>query len=370
MKISPSLQVSLSLALTEASRRRHEFAGLEHLLLALTLEKETGEVLFHAGTDVRQLSRTLKEFLDDEVESLPGEQLVEPKASLGFQRVIARAAAHMDGAGKEEVHGYNVLVSMFDEPECFAVYFLEEQGVSRLDIVSYIAHGVSKVDPLSPGLPPMEEGEEGAEAETARDPLASFAQDLVALARAGGIDPLIGRRRELRRTEHILVRRRKSNPVFVGDPGVGKTALAEGLALEIAAGRVPEALREASVYRLDLGALLAGTRYRGDFENRLKAVLKELRNRPKPILFIDEIHTVIGAGAAGNSTLDASNLLKPALEAGDLRVIGATTWKEYRQVFERDHALARRFQKVEVEEPSEEETFRILEGLREHYEQH
>ncbi len=372
MKISPDLQVSLSLALTEASRRRHEFAGLEHLLFALSLEKETGRILQHAGADVGRLTKTLESFLDEEVEVLPGEQLVEPKASLGFQRVIARAAAHMDGAGKEQVHGYNVLVSLFDEPECFAVYFLEEQGVHRLDIVSYIAHGVSKVDPLAPGLPAGEGVEEDAEEneDAASNPLTAFAQDLVALARSGDIDPLIGRQRELKRTQHILVRRRKSNPIFVGDPGVGKTALAEGLALEIAGGRVPEALKEATVFRLDLGSLLAGTRYRGDFENRFKAVLKALESQSKPILFIDEIHTVIGAGAAGNSTLDASNLLKPALEAGNLRVIGATTWKEFRQVFERDHALARRFQKVEVEEPSTAETRRILLGLKSRYEEH
>ncbi|MCH9652031.1 MAG: AAA family ATPase [Deltaproteobacteria bacterium] len=372
MKISADLQVSLSLALAEASHRGHEFSGLEHLLYALTLETGTARVLHHAGADLKTLKQRLETFLDEECESLPEEARTDPRPTLGFQRAVARAAAQMDGAGKEEVQGFNVLVSMFDEPESFAVFFLQEQGVSRLDVVSYIAHGVSRVDPAAPGLPVGSEpdGPEEAPSSPLGNPLESFTQDLVALAEAGRIDPLIGRKGEIQRTLHILVRRRKNNPIFVGDPGVGKTALVEGLALELAADRVPETLKQASLHRLDLGALLAGTRYRGDFENRLKAVLKALEELPKPILFIDEIHTVIGAGAAGNSTLDASNLLKPALADGSLRVIGATTWTEFRQVFERDNALARRFQKVEVAEPSQEETVKILQGLRKRYEEH
>jgi len=376
MKLSADLQIAISLALTEAARRRHEFAGLEHLLYALTHQDETSQVLFHAGANIPALKSSLDAFLSEDVESLPEEVEEEPQPTLGFQRVVARAAAQMDGAGKEEVRGFNILVSMFEEPECFATYFLEEQGVGRLDLVSFISHGVSKVDPtgraLPPGPEPVEEkeGRPDATGSPAGDPLKAFTQDLVALARDGGIDPLIGRSKEIRRTLHILVRRRKNNPIFVGDPGVGKTALAEGLAVAIAAGKVPAALEEASLHRLDLGALMAGTRYRGDFENRLKAVLGALREQQRPILFVDEIHTLIGAGATGNGTLDASNLLKPALQSGSLRVIGATTWKEFRQVFERDHALARRFQKVEVKEPTLEETVKILEGLRPRYEEH
>ncbi len=369
MKLGADLQISVSLALAEAARRSHEFAGLEHLLYALTLEPETALVLAHAGADLPRLKRDLETFLAQEVETLPESVRLDPQPSLGFQRVIARAAAHMDGAGKKEVHGYNVLVSLFDEPECFAVWFLEQQGVHRLDLVSYIAHGVSRLDPAKPSTAPIDDGEADDPAATG-DPLKAFTQDLVALARSGAIDPLIGRRRELARTLQVLVRRRKNNPIYVGEPGVGKTAIAEGLALEIAAGRVPPALAKASLHRLDLGSLLAGTRYRGDFENRMKAVLTALSALPQPILFVDEIHTVIGAGAAGSSTLDASNLLKPALAHGQLRVIGATTFKEYRQVFERDHALARRFQKIEVEEPSREETLLILEGLKARYEAH
>jgi ATP-dependent Clp protease ATP-binding subunit ClpA len=391
MKLSSDLQIAISLALTEAARRRHEFAGLEHLLLALAHQQETSAVLMHAGANVEALKKVLDRFLTEEIEAVTEDPVREPQLTLGLQRVVTRAAAQMEGAGKEEVRGFNVLVSMFDEPECFATYFLEQQGVSRLDLVTTIsrgpspgasrgaargaARGPSRLPArraLPPGDAPIPDLEEAEDADpfTGDSALAAFAEDLLASARAGVIDPLIGRQTEIRRTLHILVRRRKNNPIFVGDPGVGKTALAEGLALEIAGGSVPPSLRDASLYRLDLGALMAGTRYRGDFENRLKAVLGELEEQPKPILFIDEIHTLIGAGATGGGTLDASNLLKPALQSGALRVIGATTWKEFRQVFERDHALARRFQKVEIKEPSLEETVRILEGLRSRYEEH
>ncbi|MCB1057610.1 MAG: ATP-dependent Clp protease ATP-binding subunit ClpA, partial [Acidobacteria bacterium] len=263
MKLSTNLQIAISLALSEAQRRRHELAGLEHLLYALVLDEETASVLRHAGADVPRLRGQLESYLDEE-EAAAGTELLEPQATLGFQRAVARAAAQMEGAGKGEVRGFNVLVSMFEEPESFAVYFLEEQGVSRLDLVSYIAHGVSRVTPALPPPAPGGRGVEADEPETAAgDPLETFCQDLVALARAGGVDPLVGRRVELDRTLHILARRRKNNPIYVGDPGVGKTALVEGLARALARGEVPAALADASLYRLDLGALLAGTRYRG-----------------------------------------------------------------------------------------------------------
>ncbi len=386
MKLSPNLQIAISLALTEASRRRHEFAGLEHLLFALLYDNETVQVLQHSGADVGQLKQQIGHFLDSEIEALPEDEPSEPQPTLGFQRVITRAAAQREGAGREQLHGYHVLVAMYEEPECFAIHFLDEQGVTRLDLVSFIAHGVSRVDPGGRALPPAttpgsgapspgdatqsegadDDGNGGAQG----DPLAAFTQDLTALAREGELDPLIGRQTEIQRTIHILARRRKNNPIFVGETGVGKTALVEGLAQALVEEKVPEILREVSIFSLDLGALLAGTRYRGDFENRLKAVVRALEEHERAILFIDEIHTIIGAGAAGSGTMDASNMLKPALQRGRIRVIGATTWKEYRQIFERDRALARRFQKVEVSEPSVEDTIKILLGLRERYQDH
>jgi len=384
VKLSRPLQLSISLALTEAARRRHELAGLEHLLFALLLDRETAQVLHRCGADLQELQRELESFLEEEVEVLPDEERREPQPTLGFQRAIARAAAHIEGAGREEVYGYHVLVAMFDEPDSYAIFFLGRQGVGRFDLVSLIAHGIETTDPDgSPWSPGSGEGAEApggtlpgaAPGERRRgepqgDPLKAFTQNLTALAGEGQLDPVIGRDAEIRRTFHILVRRRKNNPIYVGDPGVGKTALAEALAQEIAAERAPGALHDAVVYRLDLGALVAGTRYRGDFEQRIKAVLQALEKQDKPILFIDEIHTLIGAGAAGSGTMDASNLLKPALQSGSLRVVGATTWTEYRQIFERDRALARRFQKVEVQEPSIGDTVKILRGLRSRYEAH
>jgi ATP-dependent Clp protease ATP-binding subunit ClpA len=383
MKLTSDLQLSLSAALMEAAQRGHEYAGLEHLLYVLLQDRVTRRVLQRTGADVDGLRRRLDTFLDQEVEMLPPAERGEPSTTLAFQRVLARAVAQRQGAGKEEVGGPDVVVSMYAEPESFAVYFLEEEGVGRLDLVSYLAHGVTEPDLLGPGddgwepdaddepdYDEDEDDEDDDEEEAGRDPLATFTQELTELARRGELDPLVGRKRELDRAIHVLARRRKNNPIFVGDSGVGKTALVEGLALRIANGQVPAALADAAIFSLDLGALVAGTRYRGDFENRLKAVIRAVRERPRSILFIDEIHTVVGAGAAGSGTMDASNLLKPALRSGSLRCIGATTWEEYRQSFERDRALSRRFQKVEVNEPSLDDTVAILEGLQGRYEEH
>lgn len=379
MKLSQDLQISLTVAMSEANRLHHEYASLEHLLYALTMDEETAGVLRHVGADVEHLKRRLQRYLEEELASATSTVELEPRPSLALQRVIARAGAHVEGAGKDELTGTDLLVAMFQESDSFAVYFLNEEGVRRFDVVSYIAHGLSKLQPTLPGfrqVPPSsvpygDEDEDLDEREhQGVEALAAFTQDLVALARKGSIDPLIGREKEILRTFHILQRRRKNNPVYVGDPGVGKTALAEGLAYKIANGDIPEQFQNAHVYRLDMGALLAGTRYRGDFENRLKAVITALEEIDNPILFIDEIHTLVGAGNAGRGTMDASNLLKPALQDGKLRAIGATTWEEYRQNFQRDQALSRRFQKVEILEPSIDETVKIFLGLRERYEAH
>jgi ATP-dependent Clp protease ATP-binding subunit ClpA len=381
MKISADLQISISVALSEAERMGHEYAGLEHLLYALTFDDDTAEVLKHAGADLGAVRETLTEYLSEELESTAhGGQ--PPRLTLGVQRVLSMAAARVGSSGRDEINGPDVLVALYDEADSYAIQVLESAGVSRLDVVSFIAHGVSRIQPPyfggrdaeGSGMPAGEEDDDEGDGRRAgapaSDPLKAFAQDLTELARKGGIDPLIGRDKEILRTLHILQRRRKNNPIYVGDPGVGKTALVEGLALRIAAGEVPEAFRDTKVYRLDMGALIAGTRYRGDFENRLKAVLTALAGQESPVLFIDEIHTVVGAGSAGRGTMDASNLLKPALQDGTLRCIGATTWEEYRQTFSSDQALARRFQKVEVTEPSAEETTQILLGLKSRYETH
>jgi ATP-dependent Clp protease ATP-binding subunit ClpA len=379
MKLSEDLQISLTVAISEAGRLGHEYAGLEHLLYALTFDEETARVLKNAGADLDQIREELAEYLSEELEKIEDEDL-QPRLTLGVQRVLSMAAARVDGTGKDEIRGSDVLVALFDEADSYAVQVLESEGVTRLDVVSYLAHGVSRLQPpyfggTSPsGLPAGEDeddDEEGGQRNgPAGDPLKAFAQDLTLLAQKGGIDPLIGRDKEVLRTLHILQRRRKNNPIYVGDPGVGKTALVEGLALRIAKGEVPESFKKTKVFRLDLGALIAGTRYRGDFENRLKAVLAALAEQENPVLFIDEIHTVVGAGSAGRGTMDASNLLKPALQDGSLRCIGATTWEEYRQTFQSDQALSRRFQKVEVTEPSVEETTKILLGLKDRYEKH
>jgi ATP-dependent Clp protease ATP-binding subunit ClpA len=429
MRLSQDLEIALTVAVTEAGRLGHEYAGPEHLLYALTFDAATGKVLRHAGTDLDLLRRRLGDRLEEEprdtargrqgrdaTRARPSRATVattQPRLSLGLRRALEWAGAHAEAAGKTEIQGADVLVAMLSEVDSQAAELLASQGVTRLDVVSFLAHGISKLHPGGgalaprrgiragggpiaggaagssgrgatpasehPDRPDRADGAGGSELDDdeaapaprdADEALAAFTQDLTELGRRGGIDPLIGREVELARTLHILRRRRKNNPIYVGDPGVGKTALVEGLARRIAQGDVPAAFRDTRIYRLDLGALLAGTRYRGDFENRLKAVLAALAAQRNPVLFVDEIHNLIGAGSAGRGTMDASNLLKPALQHGGLRCIGATTWEEFRQSFERDQALARRFQKVEVMEPSVEETVRIFGGLRSRYEEH
>ena len=376
--ISPELRVSVSVALTEAARRHHEFAGLEHLLFALLHDAETSKVLRRCGANLAALKKTVEAYLDDEIEASSDVER-PPRPSIGFQHVIQRAARHAESSGKDAVTGSDVLVAMYSEPENYAVYFLEQQGVTRLDVVSYLSHGVAKADddddadkPVGPVRPAFEEaggdGEDAEEAAAGKSPLEAWCTNLNELARNGGVDPLIGRAREIERTLHVLLRRRKNNPLFVGDSGVGKTALAEGLAQRIVDGKVPGPLKDAEIWSLDMGALLAGTKYRGDFESRVKAVLKALKAIPGAILFIDEIHTIVGAGAVSGGSMDASNLLKPALASGTLRCIGSTTYEEFRSHFERDRALVRRFQRIDIGEPSIEDTIKILEGLVPKYE--
>ncbi|XYH92493.1 ATP-dependent Clp protease ATP-binding subunit ClpA [Sorangium sp. So ce1128] len=370
MRISPEVEIAFSLATREASRRRHEFVTIEHLLYALLFDEETAEVLRHAGGDTPLLKKKLERFLDEEIEALPEEADTSPTLSLGFQRVVGRAAMHVQSSGKKELKGANVLVAMFAERDCPAVTILAEQGVSRFDVVNYISHGISKTgqdDSLREES--SDEGGEPGNAQPIKDPLAAFTMNLNKEAAEGRIDPLVGRENEVARTIQVLARRRKNNPLLIGDAGVGKTAIVEGLAQRIEKKEVPAPLKDATVYALDMGALLAGTKYRGDFENRLKAVLRALEKQPGSVLFIDEIHTIIGAGAASGGTMDASNLLKPALASGRLRCIGATTFQEYRGHLERDSALARRFQRIEVTEPSVDETTQILRGLQKRYEE-
>jgi len=377
VRLSRALEITLSLAIRDAHRRRHEFLTLEHLLYALCHDDAVAEVLRACGGDVDKLKATLDAYLTEQVERLPDGVESPPQQTLAFQRVLQRAAAHVQSSGKEEIDGRHVLAAIFREPDSQAVFALREQEITRLDVITYISHGIGKV-PLAPNghdehdheHGDAEMGDDDESGATGRDPLSAFTVDLVARAEAGRIDPLIGRARELERTVHVLCRRRKNNPVFVGDPGVGKTALVEGLALAIHEGTVPAALAEARIYALDMGALLAGTKFRGEFEARLKAVLKALEDKPHAILFIDEIHTVVGAGATHGGSMDASNLLKPALGSGELRCIGATTFQDFKQHFERDRALARRFQKIELMEPSIEETHAILKGLKARYESH
>jgi ATP-dependent Clp protease ATP-binding subunit ClpA len=369
MRISPEVEIAFSLATREAAKRRHEFVTVEHLLYALLFDAETNQVIRHAGGDAEVLKKKLARFLDDEIEALPEETEASPTLSLGFQRVVGRAAMHVQSSGNKELKGANVLVAMFAERDSSAVSLLGELGVTRFDVVNYISHGISKGAGTSgpePQQGPEEEAGEGGQ--PVKDPLAAFTLNLNAEAESGRIDPLVGRSREIERAIQVLSRRRKNNPLLVGDAGVGKTAIVEGLAQKIHLGEVPEPIAGAVVYSLDMGALLAGTKFRGDFENRLKAVLKALEDKPGSILFIDEIHTIIGAGAASGGTMDASNLLKPALASGKLRCVGATTFQEYRSHLERDSALARRFQRIEVTEPSVDETARILKGLQPKYE--
>ena len=367
--IAQELEVSLHMAFVEARQKRHEFITVEHLLLALLDNPTAAEVLRSCGANMDELRKNLTQHITEQTPRIAADREVDTQPTLGFQRVIQRAILHVQSSGKKEVTGANVLVAIFGEKDSHAVYFLQQQGITRLDVVNYIAHGITKSTQPQQGKGEAESEQENP-AEAANSPLDNYTQNLNAQALAGKIDPLIGRDKELERVIQTLCRRRKNNPLLVGEAGVGKTAIAEGLARRIVEGNVPELLEKSTVYALDMGALLAGTKYRGDFEQRLKAVLKQLVDNPNAILFIDEIHTVIGAGAASGGTLDASNLLKPALSNGQLKCIGATTYLEYRGVFEKDHALTRRFQKIDVVEPSIEETVEILKGLKTRYEAH
>src|SRR6266478_320865 len=369
--IAQELEVSLHMAFVEARQKRHEFITVEHLLLALLDNPTAAEVLRACAENIDELRKALGDFIAAHTPTVAGTEEIDTQPTLGFQRVIQRAILHVQSSGKKEVTGANVLVAIFGEKDSHAVYFLHQQGVTRLDVVNYISHGITKT-------PASKEAKGGGEAEqeTAGDEqqsggaLETYTLNLNAQALVGKIDPLIGREREIERVIQTLCRRRKNNPLLVGEAGVGKTAIAEGLARRIVEGQVPEILARCQVYMLDMGALLAGTKYRGDFEQRLKAVLKQLVDNPNAILFIDEIHTLIGAGSASGGTLDASNLLKPALSTGQLKCIGATTYNEYRGIFEKDHALSRRFQKIDVSEPTVQQTIEILKGLKSRFEEH
>ncbi|NRD54218.1 ATP-dependent Clp protease ATP-binding subunit ClpA [Corallococcus sp. AB018] len=368
--IAKELQASFRTALDEARKMRHEYLTLEHLLLALTRESRTREVLKGCGANVKRLQENLTSFLEETVERLPDDVDAEPQQTIGVERVLHRAAMHALSAEQKYIDGGDVLVAMFREEESHALYLLQQEGVTRLDLLNFISHGTTK-DGESEGEPrPTPAGDDDDGESQKKSPLEAYAVQLNVEAKAGRIDPLIGRDKELERTIQVLCRRRKNNPLYVGEAGVGKTAIAEGLALFITEGRVPAALKDAVVYSLDMGALLAGTKFRGQFEERLKGVLKALQELPDAILFIDEIHTIVGAGATSGGSMDASNLLKPALASGRLRCIGSTTFQEFKASFERDRALSRRFQKIEVDEPSVEDTVKVLEGLRSRYEEH
>ena len=369
--IAQELEVSLHMAFMDARQKRHEFISVEHLLLAMLDNPSAADVLRACGANLDQLRKNLSEFIEQHTPLVSGTDEVETQPTLGFQRVIQRAILHVQSSGKKEVTGANILVAIFGEKDSHAVYYLHQQNISRLDVVNYISHGISKQK--SSEQPPRSSGEESSdEQETAGHggALENYTQNLNQQATAGKIDPLIGRDHELERVIQILCRRRKNNPLLVGEAGVGKTAIAEGLARRIVRGEVPDVLADATVYSLDMGSLLAGTKYRGDFEQRLKSVIKQLTEDKHAILFIDEIHTLIGAGAASGGTLDASNLLKPALSNGSLRCIGATTYNEFRGIFEKDNALSRRFQKIDVAEPTVEQTVEILKGLKSRFEAH
>ena len=367
--LGKELEATLNEAFRSAREQRHEFMTVEHLLLALLSNRAALEVLRACGADVKQLESELRQHLAETVPALaPGDDR-ETQPTLGFQRVLQRSLFHVQSSGKKQVTGANVLVALFGEREAHAAYLLNRQSVTRLDVVNFISHGISKISDGGDSQPAAGEEEKAAE-QSGKSPLESFAINLNRQAEEGRTDPLIGRRAEVERTIQILCRRRKNNPLFVGDAGVGKTAIAEGLAKMIVEGEIPEVMADATIYTLDLGALLAGTKYRGDFEKRLKGLLSQLSKKPKSVLFIDEIHTIIGAGAASGGVMDASNLIKPMLASGELRCIGSTTYTEYRGIFDKDRALSRRFQMIEVNEPSLEETGRILKGLKSRFEEH
>lgn len=370
-RINRELELTLQAAVREARQRRHAVLTTEHLLYALLHDERGAEVLRHSGVRTKRLKDELERFFAEHVEKLPEEGGGPMQQSLAFHRVIQTALQHAAGAEKEEVEAGDLIAALFNEPDSHALALLRGQGVSRLDVLKYLSHGISKLsrEPGDRSAPTRTGRAEPSDEELPDDPLEAFATDLTARARSGLLDPLVGRERELERAIHILARRRKNNPIFVGETGVGKTAIAEGLAQRIATGDVPEDLRDAEIFALDIGALLAGTRYRGDFEERFKALVAAVQERDDPILFIDEIHTILGAGAAQGATVDASNMLKPLLQSGELRCMGSTTYQEYRH-FERDRALARRFQRVDVREPSQDEAVKILEGLAPRYEEH
>jgi ATP-dependent Clp protease ATP-binding subunit ClpA len=367
MNLADELRVALSRALDEATLLRHEFLTLEHVLLALLHDPTTADALKAVGVDLAQLEADLSAFLESEVEKIPEGRPVEPQQTPAFQRVLQRAAFHVQHAGRDTLDGPAVLVEVLREQDSYAVFLIESQGVTRLDVTSFMSHGKRKDGLVNRG--PASAGVED-DGEVAENPLDAYATELVAKAAAGKIDPLIGRNEELQRIAHVLVRRRKNNPLLLGDPGVGKTAMVEGLARHIHEGKVPEPLKNCTIYALDMGALLAGTRYRGDFEERMKAVMDALAEADKAILFIDEIHTIVGAGATAGGTMDASNLLKPALADGTVRCIGSSTHREYKQAFGKDRALARRFQSIEINEPSVDDAVEILRGLLDGYSSH
>jgi ATP-dependent Clp protease ATP-binding subunit ClpA len=369
--LTRELEETLSYAVDEAVKHKHEFVTLEHLLFALLEDTAAREILFNCGADIAELGRALQEYFDNVLEKMPEDAKAMPELTSTFQSTISYAVLQAEGSGQSAVDGGNILAALYQAEQSYAVYLLLQQNVTRLDILNYIAHGISKIDfgdPLPDGIDDEDEfGDLGA---PRKKPLESFTTELVAKAAAGEIDPIVGRTAEIERTIQVLCRRKKNNPLYVGEPGVGKTALAEGLALKISEGDVPEVLKDAKVFALDMGAVLAGTRYRGDFEQRFKAIITELKDHPDAILFIDEIHTIVGAGAVSGGSMDASNILKPALAAGDLRCIGSTTHAEYKAAFDRDRALARRFQRIDINEPTIDETYQILKGLKKFYEKH
>jgi ATP-dependent Clp protease ATP-binding subunit ClpA len=377
--LTRELEETLSRAVDEAVKHKHEFVTLEHLLYALLEDSSARDILFNCGAHIEELARALNEYFDDVLEKMPADVKTMPELTSTFQSTISYAVLQAEGSGQGAVDGGNILASIYQAEQSYAVYLLLQQGVTRLDILNFIAHGISKIDHGFSDDPfPMFDGgddDEEFDPETGgmrpkKDPLESFTTELVARAAEGQIDPIVGRTGEIERTIQVLCRRKKYNPLYVGEPGVGKTALAEGLALKISQGDVPEVLKDAKVFALDMGAVLAGTRYRGDFEQRFKAIINELKGQENAILFIDEIHTIVGAGAVSGGSMDASNILKPALAAGELRCIGSTTHAEYKAAFDRDRALARRFQRIDINEPTIDETFQILKGLKKFYEEH
>lgn len=371
--LTRELEETLNLAVKEAVNNKHEYVTLEHLLYALLDDRSAREILYHCGANLEELSRALEQYFKDSLEKVPDSVQQMPELTSTFQSTISYAVMQAEGSGQGMVDGGNILAALYQAKQSFAVYLLLQQGVTLLDVLNYISHGIAKVEPNEP----VSEGVEGddmvppvSDTQSKKKPLESFTVELVARAAAGEIDPIVGRHAEIERTIQVLCRRKKNNPLYVGEPGVGKTALAEGLALKISEGDVPEVLEGAKVFALDMGAVLAGTRYRGDFEQRFKAIINDLKTEPNAILFIDEIHTIVGAGSVQGGSMDASNILKPALAAGDLRCIGSTTYSEYKAAFERDRALARRFQKIEIGEPTIDETYEILKGLKKFYEEH